>query len=100
MSMAIRGPQAEEKPAPYGATIALVLLFVKSNRSNADDAEEGANRHCCAAFSAKFAKNWLTAGESSSAEETDPSAFSCTRTLMRTVPRMVFRAFCETSGNT
>jgi hypothetical protein len=36
----------------------------------------------------------------SSAVETVPSGLSCTRTLMRTVPRMVARDFSETSGRT
>ena len=74
--------------------------LVKSNRIRAEAPAEGANCHCRAALSARFAKNWLGAGESRSADETEPSEFSCTRTLIRTVPRMVSRAFCETSGTT
>jgi len=52
---------------------ALLAEFVKSKRSKADDGEEGAKRQSRAAFSAMFAKNWLLAGESSAAEETEPS---------------------------
>jgi len=36
----------------------------------------------------------------SSAEETEPSGLICTRTLTRTVPRMLERAFEEMSGTT
>ena len=48
--------------------------------------DAGAKRHCSAAFRARLAKNWLEAGVSRSAEATEPSGLSCTRTLMRTVP--------------
>jgi hypothetical protein len=61
--------------------------------------EDGeANRHWRAAFRAATAKNWLGAGFASSAVETVPSGLICTRTLMRTVPRMVERDLSETSG--
>ena len=61
--------------------------------------EDGvANCHWRAAFRAATAKNWLGAGFASSAVETVPSGLICTRTLMRTVPRMVERDFSETSG--
>jgi hypothetical protein len=73
---------------------------VKSKRSKADAFAEGAKRQSRAAFRARFAKNWLLAGEFRSADLTVPSGFTCTRTLMRTVPRMVLRAFSETSGIT
>src|SRR5437899_9010861 len=63
--------------------------------------EDGvANCHWRAAFKAAAAKNWLGAGFASSAVETVPSGLICTRTLMRTVPRMVERDFSETSGRT
>jgi len=63
--------------------------------------EDGvANCHCRAAFRAAAAKNWLGAGLASWAVETVPSGLICTRTLMRTVPRMVERDFSETSGRT
>jgi hypothetical protein len=74
--------------------------FVKSKRTRADVFPDGANRQSRAAFNARFAKNWLLAPESSAAADTEPSGFNCTRTLMRTVPRIVLRAFCETSGTT
>src|SRR5260370_8947681 len=67
------------------------------NGSDGDD-DGAANCHCRAAFRARSAKNWLGAGLASSAEETVPSGLSCTRTLMRTLPRMVERAFSETTG--
>jgi len=76
----------------------LLPELVKSNRNNAEGALDGANRQSRAAFKAMFAKNWLLAGESSSADETEPSGLSFTRTLIRTVPRIVLRAFDETSG--
>ena len=67
-----------------------------------DDAEEdedgGAKRHSRAAFRAAAAKNWLGAGLASSAVETEPSGLICTRTLTRTVPRMLERAREEISG--
>jgi len=63
--------------------------------------EDGvANCHWRAAFSAAAAKNWLGAVFASSAVETVPSGLICTRTLMRTVPRIVERDFAETSGRT
>jgi len=63
--------------------------------------EDGvANCHWRAAFRAAAAKNWLGAGLASSEVETVPSGLICTRTLMRTVPRMVERDFPETSGRT
>ena len=63
--------------------------------------EDGvANCHWRAAFSAAAAKNWLGAAFASSAVETVPSGLIRTRTLMRTVPRMVERDFSETSGRT
>src|SRR5439155_23204749 len=63
--------------------------------------EDGwANCHWRAAFRAAAAKNWLGAGFASWAVETVPSGLICTRTLMRTVPRMVERDFSETSGRT
>lgn len=62
--------------------------------------DEGANRQSRAALNAMFAKNWLLAGESSSADDTEPSGLTCARTLIRTVPRIVLRAFAETSGTT
>jgi hypothetical protein len=63
--------------------------------------EDGvANCHWRAAFRAAAAKNWLGAGFASSTVETVPSGLICTRTLMRTVPRMVERDFSETSGRT
>jgi len=67
-----------------------------------DDAVDdgGAKRHSRAAFKAAAAKNWLGAGLASSAEETEPSGFICTRTLTRTVPRMLERALEEVSGTT
>ena len=72
---------------------------MKSNRIMAE--EDGvANCHWRAAFRAAAAKNWLGAGFASSAVETVPSGLICTRTLMRTVPRMVERDFSETSGRT
>jgi len=80
---------------------------VKSKRIMADGlapeaAEEDgvANCHWRAAFKAAAAKNWLGAGFASAAVETVPSGLICTRTLMRTVPRMVERDFSETSGRT
>jgi hypothetical protein len=73
---------------------------VKSKRSKAEERDEGAKRHSRTAFNAMFAKNGLLAGESSAAEETEPSGLTSTRTLMRTVPRIVLRAFEETSGIT
>jgi len=83
----------------YGATAAEVEVGVKSNRIMAE--EDGvANCHWRAAFRAAAAKNWLGAGFASSAVETVPSGLICTRTLMRTVPRMVERGFSETSGRT
>lgn len=84
-------------------------VWVKSKRITVDEgktAEEeddddgAANCHWWAAFRARSAKNWLGAGAASSAEETVPSGLSCTRTLMRTLPRMVERAFSETTGRT
>jgi hypothetical protein len=71
--------------------------WVKSKRSTAEaggpdedepegEEEGGANCHWRAAFRARLAKKGLAAGELSSAEETEPSGLSCTRTLMRTVP--------------
>jgi len=62
--------------------------------------EEGAKRHSLAAFRAAAAKNWLGAGLTSAAEETEPSGLICTRTLTRTVPRMLERALEEISGTT
>jgi hypothetical protein len=63
--------------------------------------EDGvANCHWRADFRAAAAKNWLGARFASSAVETVPSGLICTRTLMRTVPRMVERDFSETSGRT
>lgn len=63
--------------------------------------EDGAaNCHWRAAFRAAAAKNWLGAGFASSAVETVPSGLICTRTLMRTVPRMVERDFSEAAGRT
>jgi len=50
--------------------------FVKSKRSKADELDEGAKRHSRAACNAMFAKNWLLAGESSAAEETEPSGLT------------------------
>lgn len=103
--------KAPERSAPglrYG-TEAEVAVWVKSKRITAEPgmdepaAEEEAgcaNCHWRAAFSARSAKNWLEAGLASSAVETVPSGLSCTRTLMRTVPRMVARDFSETSGRT
>jgi len=77
---------------------------VKSKRIMAEGLapeEDGvANCHWRAAFKAAAAKNWLGAGFASSALETVPSGLICTRTLMRTVPRMVERDFSETSGRT
>lgn len=67
---------------------------------SAEGSLDGANFHCRAASSASLAKNWLGAAESSSAEATEPSEFKATRTLMRTVPRIVERAFSETFGKT
>ena len=82
-------------------------VWVKSKRITVDggsgsEEDDGgaANCHCRAAFRARSAKNWLGAGAASSAEETVPSGLSCTRTLMRTLPRMVERAFSETTGRT
>lgn len=88
-------------------------VWVKSKRitveggrvDEADPSEEeeddgAANCHWRAAFRARSAKNWLGAGADSSAEETVPSGLSCTRTLMRTLPRIVERAFSETTGRT
>jgi len=72
--------------------------LVKSKRSSADVAPDGAKRQSRAAFSARSAKNWLLAGESSAVDDTEPSGFSCTRTLIRTVPRIVLRALIDTSG--
>ena len=69
-----------------------------SAEEEADTDAGGANCHWRAAFSARSAKNWLAAGLASSAEETVPSGLSCTRTFMRTLPRMVLRAFSDTSG--
>jgi hypothetical protein len=71
----------------------VLSVGVKSKRSSADEVAEGAKRQSRAAFSARFAKNSLLAGESSAADDTEPSGFNCTRTLMRTVPRIVLRAF-------
>ena len=65
-----------------------------------DESAGWANCHWRAAWSARSAKNWLEAGLASSAVETVPSGLSCTRTLMRTVPRMVARDFSETTGMT
>ncbi len=80
---------------------------MKSKRIMADGlapeaAEEDgvANCHWRAAFKAAAAKNWLGAGFASAAVETVPSGLICTRTLMRTLPRMVERDFSETSGRT
>jgi hypothetical protein len=80
---------------------------VKSKRITVDGgkgspgADDGAaNCHWRAAFRARSAKNWLDAGAASSAEETVPSGLSCTRTLTRTLPRMVERAFSDTTGRT
>ena len=78
-------------------------VWVKSKRTTVEDgkaSEEdgGANCHWRAAFRERSAKNWLGAGLANSAEETVPSGLSCTRTLMRTLPRMVERAFSETTG--
>jgi hypothetical protein len=71
----------------------------EGNDSDGDD-DGGANCHWRAAFRERSAKNWLGAGAASLAEETVPSGLSCTRTLMRTLPRMVERAFSETTGRT
>jgi hypothetical protein len=82
-----------------------VEVWVKSKRITVDggkvsEEDGGANCHWRAALRARSAKNWLDAGASSSAEETLPSGLSCTRTLTRTLPRMVERAFSETTGRT
>jgi hypothetical protein len=77
---------------------------VKSKRMMAEAGEladeVGAKRQSFAAFRAAAAKNWLGAGLPSSAEETEPSGLMCTRTLTRTVPRMLERALEEMSGTT
>jgi len=65
-----------------------------------DESASWANCHWRAALSARSAKNWLETGLASSAVETVPSGLSCTRTLMRTLPRMVARDFSETTGMT
>src|SRR5947207_566773 len=95
----------------YGKYAAVDVL-VKSKRTttgapdgvpvtDAPDEDDGcANCHWRAAFNAAAAKNSLEAGLASSAEETVPSGFNFTRTLIRTVPRMVERDLSETSGNT
>ena len=80
-------------------------VCVKSKRITVDggkasEEDGGANCHWRAALRARSAKNWLDAGAASSAEETVPSGLSCTRTLTRTLPRMVERAFSETTGRT
>jgi len=75
------------------------IMVEGGNGSDGDD-EGGANCHCRAAFRARSAKNRLGAGLANSAEETVPSGLSCTRTLIRTLPRMVERAFSETTGRT
>ena len=54
----------------------MLAEFVKSKRSKADDCGEGLKRQSRAAFSAMLAKNWLLAGESSAAEETEPSGLT------------------------
>ena len=77
-------------------------VWVKSKRIMVEggNGSDGANCHCRAAFRARSAKNWLGAGLANSAKETVPSGLSCTRTLIRTLPRMVVRAFSETTGRT
>ncbi len=75
-------------------------ITVEEGKGSDGDEEGGANCHWRAAFRERPAKNWLGAGLASSAEETVPSGLSCTRTLMRTLPRMVERAFSETTGRT
>jgi len=91
-----------------------VPVGVKSNRITVEDGrveadapevaeeedEAAANCHWRAACKARSAKNWLGAGVANSEEETVPSGLSCTRTLMRTVPRIVERDFSETCGRT
>ena len=77
---------------------AVVGAEAEGEESGEDALAGAANCHWRAAFRARSAKNWLAAGLASSAEETVPSGLSCTRTLMRTLPRMVLRAFSETSG--
>ena len=82
-------------------------VWVKSKRiiveegSGSDEDDDGAtNCHWRAAFRARSAKNRLGTGLANSAEETLPSGSSCTRTLIRTLPRMVERALSETTGRT
>jgi hypothetical protein len=75
-------------------------IMVEGDNDSDGDVDGGANCHCRAAFRAKPAKNWLGAGLANSTEETVPSGLSCTRTLIRTLPRMVERAFSETTGRT
>jgi hypothetical protein len=84
---------AEEEDAPRPA---------EEDEAAEDDAVDdgGAKRQSRAAFRAAAAKNWLGAGLASSAEETEPSGLICTRTLTRTVPRMLERALEEMSGTT
>jgi hypothetical protein len=75
------------------------IMVEEGNGSDGED-DGTANCHWRAAFMAMSAKNWLGAGLASSAVETVPSGLSCTRTLMRTLPRIVERAFSETTGRT
>lgn len=95
----VRTRAAIDRP-DYCATTAVVVELVKSKRINADGTLDGENFHWRAASSASLAKNWLGAAESRSAEATEPSGFTLTRTLMRTVPRIVERALSETLGIT
>ena len=83
---------AEEGAAPRA---------VEEDGAAEDEAEDGgAKCQSLAAFRAAAAKNWLGAGLASSAVETEPSGLICTRTLTRTVPRMLERALEEISGTT
>src|SRR6266481_7330234 len=58
------------------------------------------NSQLRADWRARSAKYLLGPGESSSAWETFPPGSTWTRTVTRTLPRMVLRAFSETSGKT
>ena len=60
----------------------------------------GENSQRRTALNPRSAKYLLGPGESSSAFETFPAASTCARTPTRTRPRIVARAFSETSGKT
>ena len=58
----------------------------------------GVKAHFLAACRAISAKYLLGPGESNSASDTVPAGSTCTLMPTRTLPRIVSRAFCDTSG--